>query len=76
MTRILLRAPAKLNLRLEVGPVRDDGYHPLRTLMVALHGLHDDVTVARAEVRSVTCPGVAPEENLAWRAVDALEEEV
>lgn len=76
MTRILLRAPAKLNLRLEVGPVRDDGYHPLRTLMVALDGLHDDVAVARAADRTITCPGVAARENLAWRAVDALEEEV
>src|SRR5690606_63976 len=75
MTRVLLRAPAKLNLRLEVGPVRDDGYHPLRTLMVALHGLHDDVTVARADIRSVECPGVAERENLAWRIVDALAAE-
>lgn len=76
MSRVLLRAPAKLNLRLEVGPVRGDGYHPLRTLMVVLHGLHDDVSVARAEVRSVACPGVAESENLAWRVIDALEAEV
>lgn len=76
MSGVLLRAHAKLNLRLEVGPVRADGYHPLRSLMVALDGLHDDVAVARADVRSVTCPGVAEHDNLAWRAVDALEEEV
>lgn len=75
MSGVRLRAPAKLNLRLLVGPRRDDGYHPLRTLLVALDGLHDTVTVAPAPRRSVSCPGLDGPRNLAWTALDALERE-
>lgn len=73
---VVLRAPAKLNLRLEVGPLGADGYHPLATLLVALDGLHDDVRVAVADHRRIVCPGVSERENLAWSALDALEREV
>lgn len=73
---VTLPAPPKVNLRLLVGPRRDDGYHPLRTLMVALDGPADRVAVARAPERSVACPGIAGPANLAWAALDALEAEV
>ena len=68
-------APPKVNLCLLVGPRRDDGYHPLRTLMVALDGPADQVTVAHAPERSVQCPGIAGPANLAWAALDALQAE-
>ena len=73
MTGVTVSAPAKLNLRLLVGPRREDGYHPLRTLMVALDGLADTVTVAAAAERRVTCPGIDGPRNLAWRALAELE---
>jgi 4-diphosphocytidyl-2-C-methyl-D-erythritol kinase len=73
---VTLAAPAKLNLRLEVGPRGGDGYHPLRTLLVAVDGLEDVVAVAPAAARRVSCPGVEGPANLAWRALDALEAEV
>lgn len=76
MDALTLEAPAKLNLRLLVGPPGDDGFHPVRTLMVALDGLADTVHVRRAAERSVVCPGIEGPENLAWRALDALEAEV
>ena len=41
---VTVRAPAKINLCLHVGPVRPDGYHPLATVYQAI-GLYDDVTV-------------------------------
>ena len=66
----------KVNLRLLVGPVRADGYHPLRSLMVQLDGPADRVTVSRADARSVTCAGIDGPANLAWKALDALEDEV
>lgn len=69
------RAAAKLNLCLAVGPAGADGYHPLRSLMVELDGLHDDIEVTPAAVRAVECPGVPEHENLAWRALDELERE-
>jgi len=44
--------------------------------MVALDGLSDSVTLTKSSERSVTCPGVPAEENLARRALDRLEERV
>lgn len=72
---VTLPAPPKVNLRLLVGPRRDDGYHPLRTLMVALDGPADRVTVTPSAERAVACPGIAGPANLAWAALDALQAE-
>ncbi|MET0822520.1 MAG: 4-(cytidine 5'-diphospho)-2-C-methyl-D-erythritol kinase [Aeromicrobium sp.] len=47
MSSVNVRVPAKINLCLGVGPVRDDGYHPLATVYQAVD-LHDEV---RATVR-------------------------
>ncbi len=44
--------------------------------MVALDGLSDTVELKRSPRRSVECPGIAPQENLAWHALDRLEERV
>jgi 4-diphosphocytidyl-2-C-methyl-D-erythritol kinase len=68
-------APAKLNLRLAVGPRGEDGYHPLTSLMIALDGLADGLEVARARERRVRCPGIEGPANLVWTALDALEAE-
>jgi 4-diphosphocytidyl-2-C-methyl-D-erythritol kinase len=76
LERLTLLAPAKLNLRLLVGPLGRDRYHPITSLMVALDGLADTVRAAPGEVRRVSCPGIEGPANLAWRALDALEEEV
>lgn len=45
---VTVRAAAKVNLCLGVGPVRDDGYHPLATVYQAI-GMYDDVTLAPAD---------------------------
>ena len=66
-------ARAKLNLALQVGPIREDGYHPLESLMVELSDPHDRLTITRSEERRVVCPGVPEQDNLAWSALDALE---
>jgi 4-diphosphocytidyl-2-C-methyl-D-erythritol kinase len=72
---LTLEAPAKLNLRLLVGPRGADGYHPLESLMVALDGLADTVHARIAPARAVICPGIEGPANLAWRALDELERE-
>lgn len=72
---VTLAAPPKVNLRLIVGAVRDDGYHPLRSLMVALDGPGDSVTVTGGRERVVRCAGIEGPANLAWAALDALEQE-
>ena len=50
---ITVRAAAKFNLHLGVGPVRDDGFHPLATVYHAI-GLYDAVTVRDAEGTKVS----------------------
>ena len=45
---LTILAPAKVNLYLHVAPVRDDGYHPLESL-VAFADVGDRVTVSRAD---------------------------
>lgn len=42
--RVVVSAPAKINLSLGVGPVREDGFHPLATVYQAI-GLYDEITV-------------------------------
>jgi 4-diphosphocytidyl-2-C-methyl-D-erythritol kinase len=80
MTTIDLRAfaPAKVNLVLRVGPLREDGYHELRSLMVPLD-LADRlrVRVALGRPGEVTCrvpnrPELDGAGNLAARAAEAF----
>ncbi len=54
---ITVRAPAKINLHLGVGAVRDDGFHPLDTIYQAV-SLYDDVSVTDAADWSVAVTSV------------------
>jgi 4-diphosphocytidyl-2-C-methyl-D-erythritol kinase len=67
---MLVHAPAKLNLCLFLGPVRDDGLHELCSLFEPL-ALADPIEIAEAEGDEVLCPGVEGE-NLAARALAGL----
>ena len=75
----MVRAPAKLNLHLSVGPLRADGYHELTTVFTAL-SLYDELAVERAaelriEVRGEGADAVPLDDtNLAVRAVRLLAE--
>jgi len=74
---VTARAPAKVNLELMVGPRGPDGFHQLATVFQAV-GLHDDVTVERADDWGVTVNGPYAElvpadgTNLALRAARLL----
>ncbi|MDX6217781.1 MAG: 4-diphosphocytidyl-2-C-methyl-D-erythritol kinase [Frankiales bacterium] len=74
---VTVRAPAKVNLHLSVGPLRRDGYHDLTTVFHAI-GLFDDVTVTRADALTVAVEGEGAHDvpvdqtNLAAKAVLAL----
>lgn len=72
---LILQPSAKINLTLQVGPRRPDGYHDLRTLLQSIT-LHDTVTLsARSGPFGLACrtPGVPSDRtNLVWRAADAL----
>ena len=74
-----MRAPAKVNLHLSVGPRRADGFHDLGTVYQAI-GLYDDVELVRAAAPAVSVTGEGAgavpldESNLALRAVRLLAE--
>jgi len=84
---LTVRAPAKVNLFLEVLGKRPDGYHDLATLMVAVT-LFDTLEFKEDFARTITLdliPGTedqaeedrpflsAGPENLVWRAADLLK---
>lgn len=75
---LVLHAPVKVNLFLEVLGPRPDGYHEVATVMQAVEP-GEVVELRHAPELSVTCehPGVpSGPDNLAARAVRALEEEL
>jgi 4-diphosphocytidyl-2-C-methyl-D-erythritol kinase len=75
-----LRAFAKINLCLHVLGRRPDNYHELRTIFQAI-SLHDTLTLSllpegdiSLEVNDAALP--AGPENLVWRAIDAMRNEL
>lgn len=80
LSTVTVRAPAKVNLYLDVGPLRPDGFHDLTTVFQAV-SLYDEVTVACADalsvvVRGATADGVPVDDtNLAVRAVRLIADE-
>ncbi|HEX2768673.1 MAG TPA: 4-(cytidine 5'-diphospho)-2-C-methyl-D-erythritol kinase, partial [Geobacteraceae bacterium] len=76
METLYLKAPAKVNYRLDVLRRRSDGYHDLRMIMQRID-LCDEIVIVLTDPPGirVTCdrqgvpdgPG-----NIAWRAADAL----
>ena len=73
MTPTDLRAPAKLNLCLYLGPRREDGLHELASVFEPL-SLEDRLTVSDCEADVVICPGVTGL-NLAAEALRLLRSE-
>jgi 4-diphosphocytidyl-2-C-methyl-D-erythritol kinase len=73
--------PAKVNLQLSVGPIRDDGYHDLVNVFHAV-SLFDEVTATPAEELTVRVEGESVEEvptggdNLAAKAARLLAERI
>src|SRR5215207_1904390 len=74
--RIVIDAPAKLNLGLEVIGRRHDGFHEIATIFVAID-ISDRVTLSPADGLELSCDddALAGEENLAWRALRLLRDE-
>jgi 4-diphosphocytidyl-2-C-methyl-D-erythritol kinase len=67
---VLVRAPAKLNLCLYLGPRREDGLHEICSVFEPLT-LEDIIRVEPGERDEVSCPGVDGE-NLALAALREL----
>ena len=72
-------APAKLNLTLDVGARRPDGYHEITSVMQSA-ALYDVVTLETVETDDIVveCPGTdlpTGPDNLAWKAADVFFQE-
>ena len=74
---LTLRAPAKINLVLEVLGKRDDGYHEIRSIMQTV-SLFDVLTFEDADDLSLTCsvPTMRAADNLVLKAAHMLRETV
>jgi 4-diphosphocytidyl-2-C-methyl-D-erythritol kinase len=72
-----VRAPAKINLTLEVLALRSDGYHGVRSVMVPLD-LSDELTIEPSTCFSFDCDRkeLAAEHNLVVAALRALADEL
>ncbi|MGA7094060.1 MAG: hypothetical protein WBX23_08495, partial [Candidatus Cybelea sp.] len=70
---LTLRAPAKINLTLEVLARRSDGYHGIRSVMVPLE-LSDELTIEPNARFSFACDraDLADDGNLALAALRAI----
>jgi 4-diphosphocytidyl-2-C-methyl-D-erythritol kinase len=73
---LTLKAPAKVNFRLDVLKRRPDGYHDLRMLMQQI-SLYDDVAIqetATPGIRVLTNSAEVPDNsgNIAWQAATVL----
>jgi 4-diphosphocytidyl-2-C-methyl-D-erythritol kinase len=75
VTVTTVRVPAKVNLELSVGPVRDDGFHDLVNVFHAV-SLFDEVTATPADALRVSVDGPSGvptgPDNLAARAAALL----
>lgn len=79
--RVRVRVPAKINLSLQVGDLRPDGYHELATVFQAV-SLFDEVTASTAPEGSITASvkGLGADQiglgldNLAVRAAHLLRD--
>ena len=73
---MLIEAPAKLNLSLEVLGRRRDGYHEIRTVMQEID-LADELEIVSADTLTVRCDdsSLNGEQNLVWRAAVELAKE-
>lgn len=80
LSRVVVRAPGKINLSLAVGAVDERGYHALSTVFQAVD-LYETVTAERAEQISFTVdsevPGEIPHDgtNLVLQAAELLRRE-
>ena len=79
MDSVSLRAPAKINLGLDVIGKREDGYHEVRMIMQSVH-LYDRVDIKRTRSRAIRVETnlyylPADENNLAYKAAKLLKDE-
>ncbi len=76
MKEVRLKAPAKVNLTLDILGKRADGYHEVKMVMQAVT-LFDFVTIRSTSTKEILLRSTSPdlpanEENIMWKAVDLV----
>ena len=74
MPGLIIPAPAKINIGLQIGEIRPDGYHSIETVMQTV-GLYDYVEISRARSFSLTALNYefpAEQTNLCEQAYNAF----
>jgi 4-diphosphocytidyl-2-C-methyl-D-erythritol kinase len=76
MKKIEIKAPAKINIGLNIVSQRDDGYHNLETFFYPIHDLFDYIILEKSESFNFSCsmPELNNISNLIIKAVNLLEE--
>lgn len=76
MKKIEIKAPAKINIGLNIVSKREDGYHNLETFFYPIHDLYDHIVFEKADSFSFSCsaPELDNDSNLIIKAVRLLEE--
>lgn len=79
MDELIIQAPAKINLTLDVTGKRPNGYHDLRMIMQSID-LCDELTLSRSPKAGIHFSmnrelpdGCPPEKNLVYRAADLMQ---
>jgi 4-diphosphocytidyl-2-C-methyl-D-erythritol kinase len=76
LEKLSIKAPAKINLYLEVLRKRDDGFHEIESLMQAID-LYDEIALEKSDKIELTSnDATLPNDsrNLAFRAASAMQE--
>ncbi len=77
MQSFLKKAPAKINLGLEVLGKRPDGFHDINTILLPVAGLSDTLEFSLSTAIQLECTpdlGIRPSENLVYRAALLLKD--
>ena len=77
--KICVKAPAKINLTLDIIGRRDNGYHDLKMIMQTID-LYDEITIAKTGTPDIILnmdkdftPSIPQEKNLAWQAAALMQ---
>lgn len=76
MYQIKIKAPAKINLSLQVLNKREDGFHNINSIMCPIY-LHDEIEITRAEEFAFVCDtdlGIENEDNIVYKAAKRILE--
>lgn len=74
MYQIKIKAPAKINLSLQVLNKREDGFHNINSIMCPI-SLYDEIEIGRAEAFAFSCDtdlGIKNEDNIVYKAAKRI----